>query len=65
MLAFNVSYGTYIKDLPRTYSCPIGVLSLAQVDILEFFHAKQNIVHNVHIFIKSIQADGPIGVPRR
>ena len=57
--------GTYIKDTPRTYSCHIGVLAKVQFDILEFRHAKQNIVQNVQIFIKSIQVDGPTCVLRR
>ena len=33
--------------------------------MLEFRHARHNIVHNVQIFIKRIQADGPTCVPRR
>ena len=33
--------------------------------MLEFRHARQNIVHNVQIFIKSIQANGPTYVLRR
>jgi hypothetical protein len=57
--------GTHIKDPPRTLSCHIGVLDLVDFDILEFHHARQNIVHNVQIFIKSIQADGPPCVLRR
>ena len=33
--------------------------------MLEFRHARQNIVHNVQIFVKIIQVGGPIGVSRR
>ena len=48
--------GTHVKDPPRTYNCHIGV----HFDISEFCHARRNIVHNVQIFIKRIQVDGPI-----
>ena len=34
-------------------------------DISEFRHARQNIVQDVQIFIKSIQANGPTYVLRR
>ena len=34
-------------------------------DILEFHHAGQNIVQDVQIFTKSIQANGPTYVLRR
>ena len=57
--------GIHIKDQPRTYNCHIGVFAKAQFDILEFLHSRQNIVHNVQIFIKNIQADGPTFVLRR
>ena len=56
--------GTHIKDPPRTESYHIGVLAKTKFDILEFRHARQNIVHNVQIFIKSIQANGPTCVPQ-
>ena len=32
--------GTHIKDPPRTYSCHIGVLDLAHIDILELLHVR-------------------------
>ena len=35
------------------------------MDISGFHHARNNIVQNVQIFIKSIQVDGQTHVPRR
>jgi hypothetical protein len=65
----NVSYYCEHMDLYNRPAKNLQLLDrcifLSIVDILEFHHARQNIVHNVQIFIKSIQEDGPTCVQIR
>ena len=65
MLAFNVCRWNPYKRLTKNLQLSHRCIGLNTVDILEFRHARQNIAHNVHIFIKSIQAYGPTCVLRR
>ena len=65
MLAFNMCRWNLYKRPAKNLNLSHRCIGLSIVDISEFHHARHNIVHNVQIFIKSIQADGPTCVLRR
>ena len=64
MLDFNMCrwnpYKRPAKNLNLSHRC----IGSSTVDISKFHRARQNIVHNVRIFINIIQAYGPTRVPR-